>query len=61
MNLNSEIQRVKGISLNNEQTAVVNEAKKLLSDMSSRPSIYVHNYELIKFLIKRKDKDAQRL
>ncbi|MFZ1323183.1 MAG: NapC/NirT family cytochrome c [Ignavibacteria bacterium] len=59
--LEAELQRVKGLSPDSEMTEQINESKKLLSDISSRPSIYAHNYDLISTLLSEKIKALKKL
>jgi hypothetical protein len=37
----------KDLNLDNDQQSIVADTKKIINDISSKPSIYVHNYDLI--------------
>jgi len=43
----ASIKDVKDVNLTDEQQAVVNETKKIINDVNAKPSIYVHNYDLL--------------
>jgi hypothetical protein len=59
--LNSLIDNSKGLQLSNEDREVVSEAKKLTSQISSYPSIYVHNYDLLSTLLGEKIKKLKAI
>ncbi len=59
--LNELIQKVKGQSLSNEEQAEVEDARKLLNQLNSYPSIYVHNYDLISTVLNEKKKKIKNL
>jgi len=54
--LNELIQKAKGMELSNEEKAEVEDAKKVLNQISSHQSIYVHNYDLITTVLNEKKK-----
>lgn len=56
----TEIRSTKDLNLNSDQLAVVNDARKIINDISSRPSIYVHNYDLISSLLSEKIKQIKK-
>ncbi len=58
---NNEINGLKGTQLDGEQQAIVNDAKKLVNDISANPSIYVHNYDLLSTLLSEKIKKLKKL
>ena len=53
---NSLINELKGTGLNTDQQNEVNDIKKLVNQISSYPSIYVHNYDLVSSLLSAKIK-----
>ena len=50
----SEIDRVSSLQISDENINQLNEARKLVNDISTRPSIYVHNYDLISSMLNEK-------
>lgn len=59
--LSDLIQQTKDLQLNNEDKAEVDEAKKLLSQLNSYPSIYVHNYDLLSSTLSEKIKVLKKI
>jgi hypothetical protein len=57
----TEIKELKDVMLDSEQQALVSEARKLVNDISSYPSIYVHNYDLISTLLSEKIKQLKKM
>lgn len=57
----SQINELKGAGLDEEGRTTLNEAKKLVNDISSRPSIYVHNSDLLSTLLSQKIKELKKL
>ena len=57
---NDEINSLKGAQLDAEQQIIVNDAKKIVNDVSAYPSIYVHNYDLISTLLSEKIKQMKK-
>jgi nitrate/TMAO reductase-like tetraheme cytochrome c subunit len=57
----TEINRLKSASLDDEQQAVLTETKKIVNNISSYPSIYVHNYDLISTLLSDKIKTLKKI
>lgn len=47
--------------LNDEQKTELNETKKIINDIKSYPSIYVHNYDLISSILSEKVKFLKKL
>jgi hypothetical protein len=47
--------------LNDEQKSELNGIKKIVSDIKSYPSIYVHNYDLISSLLSEKIKLLKKI
>jgi hypothetical protein len=58
---NTEIQNLKDRQLDGDGQALVNDTKKLVGDISSNPSIYVHNYDLLSSLLSEKIKKLKKL
>lgn len=58
---NDEINSLKSAQLDEEQQAIVNEARKIVNEISAYPSIYVHNYDLISSLLSEKIKQMKKL
>jgi hypothetical protein len=50
------LNNIKGADLNSEQQNEVNEIRKMLNQLNSYPSIYVHNYDLISSALAEKKK-----
>ncbi|RPI18482.1 MAG: hypothetical protein EHM58_05355 [Ignavibacteriae bacterium] len=57
----SEIAKVKGMPLDSEQQAIVTETRKIINDISSHQSIYVHNYDLLSSLLSEKIKQLKSI
>lgn len=57
----AEVRRVKDLNPSGEDLELLNDTKKIVSDFSSRPSIYVHNYDLITSLLNEKIKKLNKL
>lgn len=57
----NEVRRVKTLSLDNEQKELAENTAKIIKDLSSYPSIYVHNYDLISSLLNEKIKKLNKL
>lgn len=55
------IQQTKGLNLNNEEKAEVEEARKILNQLNSYPSIYVHNYDLVTTVLNERKKKIKNL
>lgn len=53
---NTLINELKGTGLNTEQQNELNDIKKMVNQISSFPSIYVHNYDLVSSLLAEKKK-----
>ena len=58
--LNDLIQQAKGLDLNNEEKTVLEEAGKILKQLNSYPSIYVHNYDLISTILNEQKKKIKK-
>jgi len=56
-----EVAGTKGMSLDNEQQALVSDTKKLIGQISAYPSIYVHNYDLLSTLLSEKIKLIRKI
>jgi hypothetical protein len=56
----AELSGVKNLQLDDDQNEIVNETRKIVSDINSRPSIYVHNYDLISSLLSEKIKQIKK-
>jgi len=54
--LSELIQKSKSMELSNEEKAEVEDARKILNQITSYPSIYVHNYDLITTVLNEKKK-----
>ncbi len=59
--LNELIQQTKGLELTSEDKAEVEEARKILNQLNSYPSIYVHNYDLVTTVLNEKKKKVKSL
>ena len=55
------IQQTKGLDLSNEDKAVVDDARKILNQINSYPSIYIHNYDLISSVLNEKKKKIKNM
>ncbi len=53
---NALLNELKGAGLNTEQQNEVNEIKKIVNQISSYPSIYVHNYDMVSSILAEKKK-----
>jgi nitrate/TMAO reductase-like tetraheme cytochrome c subunit len=51
------IQQTKGLELSSEEKAEVDDARKILNQLNSYPSIYVHNYDLVTTLLNENKKN----
>lgn len=58
--LQTLIAEVRKMNLTSEQQATVNEARKIANDISSHPSIYAHNYDLITTLLSEKIRQLKK-
>jgi inosine/xanthosine triphosphate pyrophosphatase family protein len=47
----TELKNAKELNLDNDQITVVNDTKRIVNEINSKPSIYVHNYDLISSLL----------
>ena len=56
LTLEELIQKSKSMELSNEEKAEVEDARKILNQITSYPSIYVHNYDLITTVLNEKKK-----
>lgn len=52
----SEVNRVKGMNPDSDIQELLSETRRIINDISSRPSIYVHNYDLISSALSEKIK-----
>ena len=55
------IQQTKGKDLSNEDKAEVDDARKILNQLNSYPSIYVHNYDLVSTVLNEKKKKIKNM
>lgn len=55
------IQKTKGLELSNEDKSEVDEARKVLNQLNSYPSIYVHNYDMISSVLSKHIKKLRNL
>jgi Zn ribbon nucleic-acid-binding protein len=58
--LNELIQQTKGLELTAEEKAEVDDARKILNQINSYPSIYVHNYDMISSVLSEKIKKLKK-
>jgi hypothetical protein len=56
----AEIAGVKGMQLDSEQQSIIAETRKIINEISSYPSIYVHNYDLLSSLLSEKTKQIRK-
>lgn len=56
----TEIKNAKDLHLDSDQQSVINETRKIVNDISSKPSIYVHNYDMISSLLSEKIKQIKK-
>lgn len=54
--INSLINELKGTGLNTEQQNELNDIKKIVNQISSHQSIYVHNYDMVSSILAEKKK-----
>ncbi len=54
--LSELLRQIKGKDMSNEEQDEIDESKKILSQINSNPSIYVHNYDLISSVLSEKIK-----
>lgn len=59
--LSELIQKAKGQSLSNEEQAEVDDARKVMNQINSYPSIYVHNYDLVSTVLSEKKKKIKNI
>ncbi len=59
--LSELIQKTKGLELSNENKAEVEDARKILNQINSHQSIYVHNYDLISTVLSEKKKKIKNM
>lgn len=59
--LNELIQQTKNQNLTNDEQNEVNDAKKILTQLNSYPSIYIHNYDLLSTVISEKKKKLKSI
>ncbi len=57
----TELRNVKNLSPDEEQQAVISDTKKILSELSTRPSIYVHNYDLLSSVLTKHIKKLREI
>lgn len=57
----TELRNVKDRSPDEEQQAVISDTKKILGELSTRPSIYVHNYDLLSTLLTKQIKKLRSI
>ncbi|MEO8514963.1 MAG: NapC/NirT family cytochrome c [Ignavibacteria bacterium] len=55
------IQKTKGLDLSNEDKAEVDDARKVMNQINSYPSIYIHNYDLISTALNEKKKKIKNM
>jgi vacuolar-type H+-ATPase subunit H len=56
----TELSGAKNLQLDDDQNEIVNETRKIINDINSHPSIYVHNYDLISSLLSEKIKQIKK-
>jgi hypothetical protein len=57
----NELKDLKTAQLSDEGQTLVTDTKKLVNDIVSHPSIYVHNYDLLSSLLSEKIKNLKKL
>jgi hypothetical protein len=55
------IKNLKDVSLDNDQQILVADTRKIINDIHSHPSIYVHNYDMLSSLLSDKLKQLKKI
>lgn len=59
--VNDMLKNINSAELSEDQSNIVKDAKKIVSDINSHPSIYVHNYDMLNTLLTDKKKKLKQM